>query len=42
MPVTSGFTFKKSGKRMTGAELSAEVLKVLKASASLQVRGRRD
>lgn len=30
----SGFTFKKSGRRMTGAELSSEVLKVLKASAS--------
>ena len=30
----NGFTFKKSGRRMTGAELSAEVLKVLKASAS--------
>lgn len=35
----AGFTFKKSGRRMTAAELSAEVLKALKASASSRFGG---
>jgi len=34
-----GFMFKKSGRRMTAPELSAEVLKVLKASASSRFGG---
>lgn len=35
----SGFTFKKSGMRMTAPQLSAEVLKILKASASSRFGG---
>jgi molecular chaperone DnaK len=35
-PAVDGFTFRKSQKRMTAAELSAEVLKKMKASASLR------
>ena len=38
-PEHDGFTFTKSRKRMTAAELSAEVLKVLKASASSRFGG---
>jgi molecular chaperone DnaK len=34
-----GFTFKKSGRRMTAAQLSAEILKALKASASSRFGG---
>ncbi len=38
-PDHNGFTFAKCGKRMTAAELSAEVLKALKASASSRFGG---
>ena len=33
-PEVDGFTFKRAGKRMTAAQLSAEVLKILKDSVS--------
>jgi len=38
-PQRDAFTFRKSGKVLTAAELSAEVLKVLKASASSRFGG---
>lgn len=38
-PDHDGFTFARSGKRMTAAELSAEVLKALKTSASSRFGG---
>jgi hypothetical protein len=38
-PELDGFTFKKAGKRMTAAELSAEVLKNLKGSAAARFGG---
>ena len=37
-PEVDGFPFKKVGRRMTAAQLSAEVLKVLKASVAAQGR----
>ena len=38
-PEVDGFTFKRAGKRMTAAELSAEVLKILKDSAAARFGG---
>jgi molecular chaperone DnaK len=38
-PERDGFTFKKADKRMTAAELSAEVLKVLRGSAAARFGG---
>jgi molecular chaperone DnaK len=38
-PKRDGFTFKKAGKRMTAAELSVEVLKNLKGSATARFGG---
>ncbi|MGB8538680.1 MAG: Hsp70 family protein [Acidobacteriaceae bacterium] len=38
-PQVDGFTFKKAGKRLTAAELSAEVLKNLKGSAATRFAG---
>jgi molecular chaperone DnaK len=37
-PEVDGFTFKRTGKRMTAAQLSAEVLKILKASVAVEGR----
>jgi molecular chaperone DnaK len=38
-PEVDGFTFKTAGKRMTAAQLSAEVLKILKGSAAARFGG---
>src|ERR1700761_915950 len=38
-PHVDGFSFKKASRRMTAAELSAEVLKVLKSNAAVRFGG---